>query len=49
MKLKTKIMIFAAAILLSFVLFSLISSPSAVEMVKTGKQAGYQIISNIVG
>ncbi|MBN1273711.1 MAG: hypothetical protein JXB26_15700 [Candidatus Aminicenantes bacterium] len=49
MKLKTKILIFTAAVLLSFVLFSLISSPTAVEMVKTGKRAGYQIISNIVG
>lgn len=49
MKLKTKLIIFITAVILSFIMFSLISSPSAVEMVKTGKHAGYRIISNIGG
>jgi len=45
MKLKTKTAIFMMAVLLTFVGFSLIASPS-IEILKVGKEAGYEIISN---
>ncbi len=45
MKLKTKTAIFMMAVLLTFVGFSLIASPS-IEIMKVGKEAGYEIISN---
>ena len=45
MNMKERVMIFIAAILITLVGFSLISSP-AVDMVKVGKEAGYEIISN---
>ncbi len=45
MKLKTKTAIFMMAVLLTFVGFSLIASPS-IEIMKVGKDAGYEIISN---
>jgi len=38
-------MIFMAAVLVTLVGFSLISSP-AVDMIKVGKEAGYEIITN---
>ncbi len=47
MKLKTKAAILIAAALLTFVGFSLIASPSF-EMLKVGKQAGYEIIANVL-
>lgn len=45
MKLGTKMAIFLAAVLLTFVGFSMIASP-AVDIMKVGKAAGYEIISN---
>jgi len=45
MKLRERVVIFMAAVLITLVGFSLISLP-AVEMVKVGKEAGYEIISN---
>ncbi len=48
MRLITKIEIFLIAIALSFFLFNMMTSPSAMELIKIGKQAGYEIISNVV-
>jgi hypothetical protein len=45
MKLRERVLIFMAAVLITLVGFSLISSP-AVDMVKVGKEAGYEIITN---
>ena len=44
----TKIEIFLVAIILTFFLFNMMTSPSAMELIKIGKQAGYKIISNVV-
>lgn len=46
MKFKTKIVILLAAVLLTFLGFNLIASSGAVELIKVGKQAGHEIISN---
>ncbi|UCC39369.1 MAG: hypothetical protein JSV96_16485 [Candidatus Aminicenantes bacterium] len=46
MRLKTKVAIFMAAVLITFFGFSLIAS-SSVDMIKVGKEAGYGFISNI--
>jgi len=48
MRFKQKVAIFLLAVLLTFVGFSLLASPSAVELVKVGKQAGYNIIANVL-
>ena len=48
MRLITKIEIFFVAIVLSFFLFNMMITPSAMELIKIGKQAGYEIISNVV-
>ena len=48
MRLITKIEIFFVAIVLTFFLFNMMTSPSAMELIKVGKQAGYEIISNVV-
>jgi len=45
MKLRERVVIFVAAVLITLVGFSLISLPAA-DMVKVGKEAGYEIISN---
>lgn len=47
MNFKTKIAIFAAALLLTLFGFSLIASPT-LEMMKIGKQAGYEKIANFL-
>ena len=47
MKLRNKLAIFLVAVLITFVGFSLISSPS-VDILKVGKKAGYEIISNVL-
>jgi hypothetical protein len=47
-RLITKIEIFVVAIILTFFLFNMMITPSAMELIKTGKQAGYEIISNVV-
>ena len=48
MRLITKIEIFLIAIVLTFFLFNMIIPPSAMELIKIGKQAGYEIISNVM-
>ncbi|MFQ6038337.1 MAG: hypothetical protein ACE5LV_06950 [Candidatus Aminicenantales bacterium] len=48
MKLRTKALILLVAAILTFIGFSLMSSSSAVELVKMGKKAGYQIIANVI-
>ncbi len=48
MRLITKIEIFVVAIILTFFLFNMMTSPSGMELIKIGKQAGYEIISNVV-
>ncbi len=47
MKLRDKLAIFLVAVLITFVGFSLIASPS-LDMLKVGKKAGYEIISNMI-
>jgi len=47
MKFIDKLAIFLAAVLITFVGFSLIASPS-IDMLKLGKKAGYEIISNVL-
>lgn len=47
MKLKTKVVIFMAAVLLTFFGFNMIASTS-VDMLKIGKEAGYEFISNTI-
>jgi len=48
MRLRTKIEIFLTAIVLTFFLFNMMIPPHAVELLKIGKQAGYEIIVNVL-
>ncbi len=48
MKLITKTEIFLMAAILTFFLFNMMTFSSAVELIKIGKQAGYEIIVNVV-
>jgi uncharacterized membrane protein YjfL (UPF0719 family) len=48
MSLITKIEIFVVAIILTFFLFNMMIPHSAMDLIKIGKQAGYEIISNVV-
>jgi hypothetical protein len=48
MRLITKIEIFLMAIVLTFFLFNMMIPPAAVELLKIGKQAGYEIIVKVV-
>jgi len=45
MKLREKLAIFVVAVLVTLVGFNLIAAPS-VDILKIGKQAGYEIIAN---
>ena len=45
MRLKEKIGIFLAAVLLTLIGFNFIAAPT-VDMMKIGKQAGYEMIAN---
>ena len=45
MRLKEKIVILAASVLLTLAAFSLIAAPS-INMLKVGKDAGYEMIAN---
>jgi len=47
MKIRDKCAIFILACLITFIGFSLIASPS-VEILKTGKKAGNEIIANVL-
>jgi len=46
-RLREKIGILALAVFLSFAAFSMIAAP-AIDIVKVGKYAGYEIISNVL-
>jgi len=49
MKLRTKMAILLVAALLTFAGFNLmVTSSSAVDILKIGKQAGYEIIANVL-
>lgn len=48
MSLKAKIAIFIVAVLLTFVGFNMIASTGAVDLLKVGKKAGYEIIANVL-
>ena len=48
MRFRTKVAIFMMAVLLTFVGFNLIASPSTVDLLKIGKEAGYDIIANVL-
>jgi hypothetical protein len=48
MKLRTKIAIFMIAVMLTFIGFNLMTPSAAVELTKVGKEAGYEIISNVL-
>jgi len=49
MKLKIKVLILLVAVLITFVGFNaMVTSSSVDQMLKMGKQAGYEIISNVV-
>ncbi|MEW5901044.1 MAG: hypothetical protein AB1715_06235 [Acidobacteriota bacterium] len=47
MHFKAKVAIFLLAVLITLAGFSLISAP-AVDILKIGKEAGYEIIANVV-
>jgi len=44
----TKIEIFLMAVALTFFLFNLMIPSTAVEIIKIGKQAGFEIIANVL-
>jgi hypothetical protein len=48
MRLRTKIAIFLVAALITFVGFNLIAFSPAVDLLRLGKQAGNQIIANVL-
>jgi heme/copper-type cytochrome/quinol oxidase subunit 4 len=48
MSFKSRVAIFVLAVLLTFVGFNLIASSAAVDLVKVGNLAGYEIISNVL-
>jgi len=45
---KEKIVIFALATLITLIGFNLMTSSSAVDLIKVGKHAGYEIVSNFL-
>lgn len=48
MKFKMKVAIFLMATLITLFGFNLIASSSALDMLKMGKKAGYEIITNVL-
>ena len=48
MKFRTKFAIFLMAVLLTFVGFNLIAFSPAVDLLKLGKEAGNEIIANVL-
>ena len=48
MKLRTKVEILLVAVLLTFFAFNLMVPSAAVDLIKIGKKAGYEIISNVL-
>lgn len=48
MKIRTKVEILFVAVLLTFFAFNLMVPSAAVDLIKIGKKAGYEIISNVL-
>jgi len=48
MRFRTKVAIFMMAVLLTFAVFNFIATPSAVDLLRMGKEAGYEIIANVL-
>lgn len=48
MSFKTKVAIFLLATLITLAGFNLIASSSALDIMKIGKKAGYEIIANVL-
>ena len=48
MRLRAKVAIFMIAVMLTFIGFNLMTSSVAVDLAKVGKEAGYEIISNVL-
>ncbi len=48
MSFKAKVAIFLLATLITLVGFNLIASSSALDIMKVGKKAGYEIIANVL-
>jgi transcriptional regulator GlxA family with amidase domain len=48
MRLRTKLTIFLAAVFLTFVGFNLIAFSPAVDLLRMGKEAGNEIIANVM-
>jgi hypothetical protein len=48
MRLRTKLAVFLAAVLLTFVGFNLIAFSPAVDLLRLGKKAGNEIIANVL-
>jgi hypothetical protein len=48
MRFKTKVAIFLLATLITLAGFNLIASSSALDIMKVGKKAGYEIIANVL-
>ena len=48
MRFRTKFAIFLMAVLLTFVGFNLIAFSSALDLLKLGKEAGNEIIANVL-
>lgn len=48
MRFRMKVAIFMMAVLLTFAVFNLIASTSAVDLLRMGKEAGYEIIANVL-
>jgi hypothetical protein len=48
MSFKTKVAILLAAVLITLFGFNLIASSPALDIMKVGKQAGYEIIANVL-
>jgi len=46
MKLRAKLAILTIATIITFIGFNFIASSSVVDMLKTGKKVGYEIIAN---
>ena len=48
MRLRMKVAVFMLAVLITFVGFNIIVSSTAVDLLRIGKEAGYEIIANFL-
>ncbi len=48
MRLRMKVAVFMLAVLITFAGFNIIVSSTAVDLLKIGKEAGYEIIANFL-